>query len=103
MAAVIVVTIFASACQGDSSDSGDGLGSGSVRGAILRVESLSLTNLGALEIRDESGKTWTFDAQGKRFALFTPSHLNEHQVLGLHVLVSYHRDGDVLVIDDIRD
>ena len=67
------------------------------------MESVSLTELAALEIRDEAGKRWTFEARGKRFALFTPSHLNEHQVLGLPVVVHYHNEADALVIDDITD
>ncbi|MCH8825654.1 MAG: hypothetical protein IIB16_01760 [Chloroflexi bacterium] len=102
-ATVAAVFILGIACDSGTSGASEEPGPDIVRGAILRVESLSLTELGVLEIRDDAGKVWTFEARGKRFALFTPSHLNEHQVLGLKVAVHYHREADSLIIDDITD
>ena len=99
-AAALTVAFLGMACLSGPSEE---LNSATVQGVILRVESLSLTELALLEIRDEAGKIWTFEARGKRFALFTPSHLNEHKVLGLKVRVSYHREGDALVIDDVSE
>lgn len=102
-ATVAAVVILGVACDAGTSGASEEPGQDIVRGAILRVESLSLTELGVLEIRDDEGKVWRFEARGKRFALFTPSHLNEHQVLGLKVAVHYHREADSLIIDDITD
>ena len=52
---------------------------------------------------DETGKKWHFEANGKTFASFTPSHLNEHMLLGLRVTVVFHEEGEVLVVDDVTD
>lgn len=103
MVAVLAVIILGMGCLSGPSGASDGLNSATVRGAIIGVESLSLLELDVLEIRDEAGRAWTFMGQGKIFPLFTPSHLTEHQVLGLSVQVSYHREGDALIIDDISD
>lgn len=103
MAVALMVGILGFACGAALSGTSENSDSPTVQGTILRVESLSITELDVLEIRDADGQTWSFEARGKRFALFTPSHLNEHQVLGLQVEVRYHREGESLIIDDITD
>lgn len=54
---VLAASVFAAAaCGGDSQ--------GVVRGVIIDVQSTSLTTLESLTLRDDSGKVWTFSAQG---------------------------------------
>ena len=103
MVAAIVAAALSTACQTDDFRPLNRTDSTSLTGHIVRVESLSLTELAVLEIQDEAGKIWTFEAQGRGFAQFTPSHLREHQVLGLKVQVRYHKEADALVIDGISD
>lgn len=98
-----MVLILGIACESSTPQSSQGEESLVVTGLIMRVESLSLTELTVLDLQDEAGKIWTFEAQGKRFPQFMPSHLREHQVLGLKVQVQYHEDAAILVIDSISD
>ncbi len=102
-AALLVVLVLAMACETNTSAPSDAEDFSTVIGLITKVESLSLTELAALEIRDDAGKVWVFDGGGKRFSRFTPSHLNEHQVLGLKVKIHYFEEEGVLVIEGITD
>ena len=72
-----------------------------VRGVILEVQATSLTDLGSLVVRDQSGATWSFEGRGYRGV--SPSHLREHMVQGLAVTVRYHEEQGSLVIDAITD
>ena len=73
-----------------------------VRGHVVDVVISSITEVESLQIRDEAGKIWDFKgAQG--FIGFTPSHVREHQVQGLTVLVTYVREGDMLVAVHLAD
>ena len=72
-----------------------------VRGVVVEVEAASLLELESLIVLDDAGKEWTFVARGYRG--FTPSHLNEHRVLGDSIAVNFHRENATLVIDDITD
>ena len=74
-----------------------------VRGIVLEVDAESLISLDALEVQDESGAVWHFVGRGKVVPGFTPSHLSEHKLLGLAVEVSFYREGEVLVLEDISD
>ena len=75
----------------------------SVRGMVLEVEQESLISLEALEIEDGEGKVWRFEGRGKVVAGFTPSHLNEHKLLGQSVEVTFYREDAALVLHDITD
>lgn len=99
----LVVALAALACTTSSVDDAAGAGRESVHGLIRAVEAQTLLELKSLDLTDEAGKTWHFDAKGKIFASFTPSHLNEHMLQGLPVTVVFHRDGEMLVVDDITD
>ena len=79
-----------------------GVKSGEVRGTILNVDSSSILDLRSLDIRDETGASWHFEAR-KRFSGFTPSHLRQHMVQGESVAVRYHKEGESLIIDDVTD
>ncbi len=73
------------------------------RGLIQEVQSESLLELKSLTLRTRSGETLEFAANGKTFAGFSPSHLREHMVLGDPVTITFHREGETLVIDDVTD
>ena len=75
----------------------------SVRGMVVEVEQESLISLEALEIEDSEGKVWRFEGRGKVVAGFTPSHLNEHKLLGQSVEVAFYREEDALVLEGITD
>ena len=100
---LIVVALAALACMDPSVSDATGAGQESVHGLIRGVEARSLLELKSLDLTDEAGNTWHFDVNGKTFASFYPSHLNEHMLLGLRVTVVFHREGEILVVDDIRD
>ncbi len=82
---------------------GDELRLEEVRGMVLEVESESLISLAALEVQDAAGKVWRFEGRGKVVPGFTPSHLNEHKLLGQAVTVTYYREGEELVLHNITD
>ncbi len=102
-AALLLMLVLAMACETNTSAPSDAEHLSSVSGLITKIESQSLSELAALEIRDDAGKVWIFDGRGKRFSRFTPSHLNEHQVLGLKVHIRYFEEEGVLVIAGITD
>ena len=52
---------------------------------------------------DDAGKVWVFESGEKSSVEFSPSHLRDHMLSGLRVKVSYHREDDRLIIDDITD
>lgn len=101
----MIIGLSVAACEDSSSNSAEdnGLAIESVRGMVLEVEQASLISLDALEIQDDEGKVWRFEGRGKVVAGFTPSHLNEHKLLGQSVKVAFHREGDVLVLEGITD
>jgi len=70
---------------------------------VLEVEQESLISLAALEIQDSEGKVWRFEGRGKVVEGFTPSHLNEHKLLGQSVEVAFYREDDALVLEGITD
>ena len=73
-----------------------------VRGQVVNVVGRSINEVESLRIRDDAGRIWDFTgAQG--FIGFTPSHVKEHQLQGLSVLVSYVREGDALVAVHLAD
>ncbi len=73
-----------------------------VRGHVVDVVVRNFTEVESLRIRDDAGKIWDFKgAEG--FIGFTPSHVKEHQLQGLSVLVSYVREGDTLVAVHLAD
>ena len=96
--------LVASACGGSSPTATVEQG-GQVRGLVLEVlgrRAADLETLETLQIRDESGKQWTF-ALGKEFIGFNASHLRQHQALGAAVLVTYTTRDGVLMAEHIGD
>ena len=72
-----------------------------VTGVVIDISARSLTDIESLTVRDESGATWVFGAEG--YGGVAPSHLRQHMVLGMPVTVSFRRRGDALVIESIVD
>lgn len=75
----------------------------SIRGNVLEVQPYGIIAIETLRIIDESGAEWLFDGRRKVIPDFTPSHLNDHKLLGESVQVMYYRDGNALVIHSIAD
>ena len=90
-------------CGSDSDQDAAQPATGEVSGLILDLDARSLLELESVTLEDENGATWIFEAQGKRLAGFTPSHLREHMLLGEPVTVAFHRENGVLVLDDVTD
>ena len=93
-----LVVALALACGGNSAAGPEG----QVRGLVVDVVDRSIIETEALSIRDEAGTTWSF-VVARGYIGMTPSHLREHQLTGLSVLVSYVREGDALVALGIAD
>ena len=74
-----------------------------MRGHVLQVEAESLISLAGLEVQDADGKVWRFAGRGKVVPGFTPSHLNEHKLLGQEVTVTFYREGGELALHGIAD
>jgi hypothetical protein len=72
-----------------------------VIGQVTDVVSSSVTALAELEVIDANGALWRFEAHG--FVGMTPSHLEEHGVLGTDVRVEYFEEDGRLVISEITD
>ncbi len=70
-------------------------------GQVVTVVSASLTGLAELEVIDDDGVLWRFEALG--FVGLTPSHLEEHGALGQPVTVEYFEEDGRLVISRITD
>ena len=93
--------VLASSCGG-SKDGEVVPPSGQVSGLVVQVFGKNILELDRLRIRDETGKEWEFTAVDG-FIWFTPSHLREHQLSGLPVVVTYEVRGDELVALKIDD
>lgn len=100
---LLFVALAVFACTGGTDDDAISKDQETVHGLIRAVEAQSLLELKSLDLTDESGKTWHFEANGRIFALFTPSHLNEHMLQGQRVTVVFRRQGDVLILENITD
>ena len=103
--AAVAIGLSITACEDSTPNPSEDSGRiiESVRGLVLEVEQESLISLKALEIQDGEGKVWRFEGRGKVVAGFTPSHLNEHKLLGQSVEVAFYREDDALVLEGITD
>ena len=93
MATLAAMLVLAAGCGTD--------GALQVRGQVVEVVPRNFSELALLKIRDEEGRLYTFETEG--FVGFTPSHVREHQFLGQTLLVTYERQGDVLVAISLED
>ena len=101
----LAVALALSSCGNgsDVEEVGDAMPLETVRGLVLEVESESLISIAALEVQDSDGRLWRFEGRGKVVPGFTPSHLNEHKLLGQEVGVTFYREGEALVLHNITD
>ena len=73
-------------------------------GIVLRVDSPALGRVDAFELLTTEGERLLFDTTELGFRPEFPApHLSEHQVLGDHILVTYRRDGERLVVTQLDD
>ncbi len=101
MVVLTSLMVVAAACGGAEGE--DPVEEETVRGQIVEVVPLGLLDLGSITIEDSEGTMWRFEARGARFSNFSPSHLTEHKVQGLPVAVTFHREGDALLVSAIGD
>ena len=99
----LALALTLAACDSGKDGDAGGPETMSVHGQIQEVEARSLLEIGSLTVRDGNGRDWVIDGGGTATSGFSPSHVREHMVLGQPVTVFFHRDGDVLVLDDITD
>ena len=73
-------------------------------GIVLEVESPALGRVDSFRLLTTEGQTLTFDTTSLAFRReFPASHLNEHQVIGDLIVVTYRQDGDRLVVTQLDD
>ena len=102
LSVVAVALVFGSYCGGDSG--GTSTPEGVFEGLITSVEVRTLLDLESIEVTDDTGTSLVFHAGGQRFVEFTPSHVREHMLQGLGVIVTYRKSDDgALYIVTIRD
>lgn len=101
----LMISASLAACGNDEDgmEGGDAPPLETIRGMVLQVEPESLISLAALEVQDSAGDIWRFEGRGKVVPGFTPSHLNEHKLLGQEIGVTFYREGQALVLYDITD
>ncbi len=93
---------FALNCGGD--DDGPGTSEAVFEGLITGVEARTLLDLESIEVTDDEGLSLEFHAAGRRLMDFTPSHVREHMLQGLGVIVTYRKSDDgSLYIVSIKD
>ena len=101
MVVLMPLMVVAAACGGSV---GEGPASQeTVRGQIVEVVQIGLLDFESITIEDSEGTLWRFEARGRRFSNFSPSHLTEHRVQGLPVAVTFRREGDVLLVSSVSD
>ena len=99
---VAVALVFGSYCGGDGG--GTKASEAVFEGLITSVEARTLLELESIEVTDDDGKSLEFHAAGRRFVEFTPSHVREHILQGLGVIVTYRESDDgALHIVNIKD
>ena len=103
LSVIAVALVFGSYCGGG--DGGGPKASEAVfEGLITSVEARTLLDLESIEVTDDDGMTLEFHAAGRRFVEFTPSHVREHMLQGLGVIVTYRESDDgALHIVNIKD
>ena len=74
-----------------------------VRGLVVDVKAVSITEMESLTVRDEDGRVWRFTAEGFTDPIFTPSHLRQHGITGEMVTIYFKKRGDELIIVRVTD
>jgi hypothetical protein len=80
------------------------LGTESIEGVIVSVDSAGLTEVKGFELRAADGRTLAFSLERlANGASFPPGHLVEHQASASPVRVWYRSDGGVLFAIELED
>lgn len=102
----LAVLLIAADCGSDVED-GDGEPPLEVRGLVTAVEARSLLELELLRVTDEQNTEWEFrpGREGVTGAIhdYTPSHLRQHMVQGVPIIVAYREIDGVLTIVSISE
>lgn len=85
---------------GAASPSADEL---TVRGRLTDVKAASLLEVESITVETETGESFLLEADNRIFSGFTPSHLREHMLQGNLVTVTFHQEGERLVLNDVLD
>ena len=72
-----------------------------VTGHVIDVSARSLLEIDVLTIEDDDGAEWSFSGRG--YGGVTPSHLRQHMLQAIQIVVTYRDEGGVLLIQGIRD
>jgi hypothetical protein len=100
-AALLLLGTAGSACRATASTTATP-GAGPVTGTVVSAEGVGVTDLKSLEVRDGNGKVWSFVGNG--FVGETPSHLRQHIITGVPVIVTYERQADgTLLVTRVED
>jgi hypothetical protein len=76
-------------------------GQGSVRGAIVDVQTRDIGHAQSLTVRATDGRDWQFDVDPS--VDMTPGHMREHMAFAQPVTVHYRRASDRLVATQVTD
>lgn len=102
----LAVLLITAGCGNDVEESG-GAPALEVRGLVTDVEAKSLLKLELLRVTDEQNTEWEFrpgrDGVTGAGHDYTPSHLRQHMVQGVPVIVTYREIDGVLTIISISE
>ena len=103
---VLVVLLITAGCGSEVEESG-GNPTLEVRGLVTDVEARSLLELELLRVTDEQNTEWEFrpgrDGVTGVGHDYTPSHLRQHMVQGVPIIVTYRENDGVLTIISISE
>lgn len=109
LASALVVFLTVLVVLGCNRDGGEDVGveARHVSGLITNVEARSLFQLDTLKVNDQQGTVWTFQAGrsglGDGAHIFSPSHLRQHMVQGVPIIVTYIEMDKVKIIANITE
>ena len=78
-------------------------GFASVTGRIQDVKSSSFLAIGSVTLVDDEGVVWEFEGNDVAIPEFSPSHLRDHMLRGLPIVVVYRVEGGSLILVDVLD
>jgi hypothetical protein len=70
---------------------------------LTDVRAASLLEVESITVETETGESFLLEADNRIFSGFTPSHLREHMLQGNLVTVTFHQEGERLVLNDVLD
>jgi hypothetical protein len=101
VAMTTMLGIWAGACGSETQPGTPSAEQLEVTGIVLDVAAGSLTQIETLSVQDDTGVKWDFEAEDYKGWL--PSHVRDHMVQGSPIIVTYHEEAGLLVVDEIED